>query len=265
MILFNQPHKREQNYFQSIIELLFSQFQITCDVRKATSLRYPTGTYFEIDIWIPDLNLGFEYQEKHHYGSTWYTHNTLQEIKGRDEMKANTMDNKGFTLIAIPYWWRNESRLIATIQICAQRLENFYTNSSSISHFPPPNISKAHSIPDVGELMKPTFMESSSFDPSNWWMGEKFEGERGCWNPKYPALFSRKAKQLVVPIKIKQKIPLIFLDGELWFGRGTFNQEVTTSKASKKWEWFKFITFDNPESTHHGTPFENRGDLPNWC
>jgi len=51
---------------------------------------------------------------------------------------------------------------------------------------------------------------------------------------------------------------LIFLDGELWFGRTTFNQGITLSKESKKWKFFKFITFDNPEASHHEIPFENR-------
>jgi len=71
--------KKEQNYFQDTIELLFSQFQIEGDARKATSLCNSSGGYFEIDLWIPDLKLGFEYQDKHHYTSTWYSNNDLYE------------------------------------------------------------------------------------------------------------------------------------------------------------------------------------------
>jgi hypothetical protein len=45
--------------------------------------------------------------------------------------------------------------------------------------------------------MRPTFPEES-FDPSNWWMGEKFEGERGCWNPNCKMLY-----QFVVRLLLK--------------------------------------------------------------
>jgi hypothetical protein len=67
-------------------------------------------------------------------------------------------------------------------------------------------------------------------------MGEKFEGERGCWNPTMKLLylhlcdphfllgvglivcrFSKDSKEITIPSKIKLKIPLIFLDGELWY------------------------------------------------
>jgi len=219
--LLTLQRKKEQNYFQYIIQLLFSLHQIHADVKRATSLLNSHGEYFEVDVWIPDLKLGFEYQDKHHYATTWYATRAFHEIKTRDEMKANVMENKGFTLIAVPYWWENESSLIATIQQRAQRLDDLYTNANVIPYFPP-NILEAHIIqiiPDVGELMRPTFMDSFSFVPSNWWMGEKFEGERGCWNPKYPALFSRQSRGIFIPIQIKQKMPFLFLDGEVWQGK----------------------------------------------
>ncbi len=37
--------KREQNYFQYILELLFSQFQINCDAKRATSLHHAKGIF----------------------------------------------------------------------------------------------------------------------------------------------------------------------------------------------------------------------------
>jgi len=53
-----------------VIKLLFLPFNVQCDTKKATSLLNYTGVYFEIDVWIPELKLGFEYQDKHHFTST---------------------------------------------------------------------------------------------------------------------------------------------------------------------------------------------------
>jgi len=88
-------------------------------------------------------------------------------------------------------------------------------------------------------------------------MGEKFEGERGCWNPKLPVLFSRYAKEITTPGEIKQKMPLIFVDGEIWIGRGRFYEGVTNLKDIN-WKWFRLIGFDNSEASHDEIPFEKR-------
>lgn len=40
------------------------------------------------------------------------------------------------------------------------------------------------SVPDVGELMQASLVASSTFDPTNWWMEEKFDGIRACYNPQ---------------------------------------------------------------------------------
>jgi hypothetical protein len=64
-------------------------------------------------------------------------------------------------------------------------------------------------------------------------MEEKFEGERGIWNPELRLMysyevynvsmflfllfsFSKGNKRMHIPETMKAKIPLIFLDGELW-------------------------------------------------
>lgn len=62
-----------------------------------------TGEFLEIDVWIPSLKLGFEYQvhqlssthgmlillqDKHHYTSTWYANDTLDRYKHRDSVKT---------------------------------------------------------------------------------------------------------------------------------------------------------------------------------
>jgi hypothetical protein len=65
-------------------------------------------------------------------------------------------------------------------------------------------------------------------------MDEKFEGERGIWNPQVRMMYheriwllfqflslwirlSRINKEMIFPDAMKLKMPLIFLDGELWY------------------------------------------------
>jgi hypothetical protein len=32
------------------------------NARKQSNLKYPTGAYLELDVWIPEHNIGFEFQ-----------------------------------------------------------------------------------------------------------------------------------------------------------------------------------------------------------
>ena len=89
----------------------------------------------ELDIYLPSLNLAFEYQvffpslnnnfpffcsililylltfqqqERHHYTSAQYTFHTLDNIQKRDETKRQLVQEKGITLITVPCWWNGQ-------------------------------------------------------------------------------------------------------------------------------------------------------------
>ena len=47
----------------------------------------------------------------------------------------------------------------------------------------------APNIPDVGELMAACFYMPQSSVIDNWWLGEKYDGVRVCWNPKSVNLY----------------------------------------------------------------------------
>ena len=90
------------------------------NARKSPDLVNPmTGDYLEIDIWLPSLRLGFEFQviylshvlsefitlkERHHYEGV-EGFQPLDVIKKRDQIKDELAASRGITLISVPYWW----------------------------------------------------------------------------------------------------------------------------------------------------------------
>jgi hypothetical protein len=50
--------------------------------------------------------------------ANWIANHNIEEglddntFKKEDDKKADMMANKGFTLITVPYWWKNEGRYV---------------------------------------------------------------------------------------------------------------------------------------------------------
>ena len=51
----------------------------------------------ELDIWLPELNLAFEYQGEQHYSD--------DVISRRDREKRSACKEAGIRLIEVPYTW----------------------------------------------------------------------------------------------------------------------------------------------------------------
>ncbi len=67
-------------------------------------LRFKSGHKMELDLFIPNLNLAFEYQGEQHYYDV-YAMGPQWQYSMRDEEKRHSCHQKGITLIEIPYWW----------------------------------------------------------------------------------------------------------------------------------------------------------------
>jgi len=84
-------------------------------------------------------------------------------------------------------------------------------------------------------------------DPTGWWMSEKLDGVRALWDGK--RFLSRQGNEFLAPDWFVQSLPETRLDGELWIGRGQFQETVSVVRSrsrSEEWRWVQFLVFDAP-------------------
>jgi len=93
--------------------------------------------------------------------------------------------------------------------------------------------------------------EKHKVNDGNWWWSEKLDGVRAYWNPDRDGLFSRADKEFTVPEFFKNELRKVNLplDGELFFGRGEFQECVSIvrkkkSMDPKEWAGISFEIFD---------------------
>jgi DNA ligase 1 len=130
-----------------------------------------------------------------------------------------------------------------------------------VTHFSAGQTKEAGAVAPVAEPGSPGLLLANvwnpSIDPTGWWMSEKYDGLRGFWDGK--KLWSRKGHPLQAPDYFLAELPKdVALDGELWMGRGKFEETISTVLAQtpdERWRQVRFMVFDAPEAK--GT-FEQR-------
>lgn len=91
----------------------------------------------------------------------------------------------------------------------------------------------------------------------DYWVSEKLDGVRARWDGQ--RLISRGGRLIAAPAWFTRNWPTIPMDGELWGGRGHF--EDTASIVARavpdesSWKTLRFMVFDLPE---HGGTFSER-------
>lgn len=80
-------------------------------------------------------------------------------------------------------------------------------------------------------------------------MSEKLDGIRALWDGKN--LKSRKGNNFAVPECWKKNLPPFALDGELYIGRGKFEEvlSITSKGECEEWQKVGYYIFDVPEAT----------------
>lgn len=107
----------------------------------------------------------------------------------------------------------------------------------------------------------PGLMHAISYVPgldvSEYWVSEKLDGVRGHWDGR--RLRTRSGSGIAVPAWFTAGWPPVPMDGELWVGRGRFEQVSATVRAAPAgdpaWREVRFMVFDLPA---HGGRFQAR-------
>jgi len=81
-----------------------------------------------------------------------------------------------------------------------------------------------------------------------YWLSEKFDGVRGFWDGR--RLLTRGGTEVQAPAWFTQGWPTEPMDGELWAGRGRFEETVSTVRQQTPddaaWRRIRFMVFDLP-------------------
>lgn len=86
-------------------------------------------------------------------------------------------------------------------------------------------------------------------DLRDYWVSEKLDGVRGRWDGRQ--LLTRGGNTIAAPEWFTAGWPAVALDGELWIGRGRFEDTVSTVRQQlpdeSAWRRIRFMLFDLPE------------------
>ncbi len=91
--------------------------------------------------------------------------------------------------------------------------------------------------------------DNGESDVSGWLMSEKFDGVRGYWDGT--RLWSKNGRRFYPPSEFVEGLPGFALEGELWAGRGKFEQTasiVLRQQPHEGWLQLRFAIFDVPEA-----------------
>ena len=106
--------------------------------------------------------------------------------------------------------------------------------------------------PAPGSAQPPALMLATDYQPgvpvAEYWVSEKFDGVRGHWDGR--ALWTRGGSRIDAPGWFVAGWPEVALDGELWIGRGRFDEVSGIVRARHRdeaaWRQVRFMVFDLP-------------------
>ena len=94
----------------------YSSMLLLENYRHPFLLSPETSHLLEIDIFIPALNLGIEYQGEQHYDDIPFAFSQIEVYKTNDEAKKILLQNLDIRLVSIPFWWdKSEISLLSSI------------------------------------------------------------------------------------------------------------------------------------------------------
>ncbi|UNK42602.1 DNA ligase [Luteimonas sp. S4-F44] len=110
--------------------------------------------------------------------------------------------------------------------------------------------------PAADALMLATDLRGE-IDVAAYYVSEKLDGVRGRWDGR--ALWTRGGHRIAVPAAFTRGWPDAPMDGELWLGRGRFDETSALVRGADpsdpRWRQLRFLVFDLPG---HPGPFSER-------
>lgn len=113
------------------------------------------------------------------------------------------------------------------------------------------NLSFSSTLTHAGETAAPVMLANKyrpDIDLTAYWVSEKYDGVRGYWDGE--RLLTRGGERIIAPTWFISGLPKTALDGELWAGRGKFQEAVSTVRQQTPddaaWRRIRFMVFDLP-------------------
>ncbi|KAF9182784.1 hypothetical protein BGZ51_004438 [Haplosporangium sp. Z 767] len=100
-------------------------------------------------------------------------------------------------------------------------------------------------------MLAHSWTADSNIDPTGYWMAEKLDGVRAYFDGTH--FYSRAGNKFFAPPFFSEHLPKDQpLDGELWLGRGRFQQCISIVKNQKaeradEWKEMTYLVFDAPK------------------
>ena len=105
--------KKSQYMLKECIEQLFN---VDKNFVLLEEYKHPDIANIELDYFLPQYNIAFEYQGLQHYRNVnlFHKQESVDNSKQRDKQKIEACKAKGIALIEVPYWWDRKSESLAS-------------------------------------------------------------------------------------------------------------------------------------------------------
>ena len=111
---FSRRNKRaEQRALKAVLKQIFHNYTIVEEFSDPEAMKYRSGQKIVLDLFIPDLKLGFEYQGKQHAQDVLSY--SVESQKQRDEEKAAASKAANVRLVDVPATWDGTKEQILSL------------------------------------------------------------------------------------------------------------------------------------------------------